>query len=89
MSPTVFPEANTVFGPPSDLEESQCASIPAYVGEAKGGSVDGSKVVVVAWYPTPNERDLIQHGAPIFITMMGGLAPHFLTVSFNEATLPA
>lgn len=39
------------FKAPDDLEESQCATIPAYRGVISGGSVDGIPVVVVAWLP--------------------------------------
>jgi len=88
MTPVLFPQCNAAFGPPSDLDESQCATIPAYVGEVKRGSVEGSKIVVVAWLPTPEELAIIKAGGPIFLSMMGGLAPHFVTTSFEEAIAP-
>lgn len=89
MTPTNFPEANTTYGPPPDLEESQCMSIRAYKGTVVGGSVDGSDQVVVAWLPTDEDVDRIVAGEPIFISMLGGLAPHFLTTTFEEAIRPA
>lgn len=89
MTPIKFPECNKVYGPPPDLEESQCFSIPAYEGEVIGGSVDGVKQVIVAWLPTDEDVDRIVAGEPIFLSMMGGLAPHFLTTSFEEARKPA
>lgn len=89
MTPYGFPEMNTRFGPPEDMSEHQVRSIPAYVSETSVGSCDGSKLVIVAHMPDERERTAIAMGAPIFITMMGGLAPHFLTTNFAEANNPA
>ena len=89
MNPINFKEANTKFGPPKELAESQCLTIPAHVTRAHGGSVDGAEIVVVAWEPTAEERERIITGSPIFISMIGGLSPHYLTTSFSEAINPA
>lgn len=89
MIPYKFPECNKTYGPPSDLEESQCFSIPAFEHEVVGGSCDGVKQVIVAWKPTEQELQKIIEGNPIFISMMGGLAPHYPSMSFQEATNPA
>ena len=89
MMPTDFPESNKVFGPPADLVDSQCARIPAYEGENRTGSCDGLPCVVVAWKPTDREIKDIVAGSPIFMTVLGGLPPHFLTTNFAEATNPA
>jgi hypothetical protein len=89
MNPITFPEANAKFGPPSDLKESQCMTIPAFQGIVQGGSVDGCLLVVVAWKPSPEEVRQIAAGAPIFISMIGGLAPHFLTTHFQNAIKPS
>ncbi len=85
MKGVEFPEANCRFGPPPDLDESQCYTIPGFRGIVERGSVEGSAFVVVCHAPTPEERAAIAAGAPIFVTMMGGLAPHFLTTNFAEA----
>ncbi len=89
MTPHHFPEANSHFGAPADLDESQCMTIPAYQGVVHGGSIDGIRQVVVAWLPDEQERARIAAGGPIFLSMMGGLAPHYLSTSFHEATHPA
>lgn len=89
MTPINFPEANKPFGPPQGLEESQVATIPAYIGEIVGGSCDGLTQVVVAWQPHTIDVERIVAGKPIFISMIGGLAPHFPSTSFEEATRPA
>lgn len=81
-----FPEANTTFGPPPDLVESQCRTIPAFVGVVEKGSCEGSRMIVVAHKPTPADLAALNAGGAIYLTMMGGLAPHFLTTNFAEAT---
>ena len=91
MTPIHFPEANCKFVAPPDLTESQVMTISAYRGKTFGGSVDGSPIVIVAWQPSPEERELLYEGAPVFLTMMmdGGLPPHFLTTNFQQACNPA
>jgi hypothetical protein len=89
MTPTTFPEKNIVFKRPPDMEESQCLDIPAWTGTAQSGSLDGDQVVVVAWSPSPEEIELIRKGKPIYLSCVGGLPPHFLSMSFQEATNPA
>lgn len=78
--------ADCVFKHPSDLDASQCLEIPAYRGEAKHGNLDGAQFVVVAWLPTPDEIEQLINGHPVYLTMLGGLAPHFLTTDFKQAT---
>lgn len=89
MIPAGFPQANSTFGPPSDMDESQVRSIRAYRGKVSGGIHDGQSVVVVNWQPLPSEIAAIMDGSGIYITMFGGLAPHMLTTDFNQATHPA
>ena len=89
MNPVEFEQANTVFGPPAGLEESQCQRVNAFVHEVIGGSCDGCAQVVVAWMPTAEERELIKAGGPIFLSVIGGLPPHYLSTTFEDATHPA
>lgn len=89
MKPVTFPEANASFKAPTDLHENQVATIMAYCGPVPGGSMDGEKIVVVAWQPTADEVAAISLGRPIFLTTLGGLPPHFLTTDFDSATNPA
>ena len=85
MIPANFPESNCVFGAPSDLDASQVLSIPAFTGTVQGGNLDGSRMVVVAWLPTPAELEQLKNGAPVYLSMLGGLAPHLMTTSFKSA----
>jgi len=85
MSPATFPQANIRFGPPPDLDGSQCGTIPAHVCEIQGGNLDGSQAVVVAWLPDPDDLARLQAGHPIYLTMLGGLAPHLLATTFDQA----
>lgn len=95
MTPVKFPEANCVFGPPADLEESQCRSIAAYKGEISRGSCEGSQIVVVAYKFTKEELQYLmqqweedKEQPMIYFTMIGGLAPHYPSLSFHDATHP-
>lgn len=83
MTPTTFPQANTNFGPPPDLDASQCGTIPAYVGNIQGGNLDGSRCVIVAWQPSAADLHRLNVGAPIFLMMIGGLAPHQVSTNIN------
>jgi hypothetical protein len=82
MTPIRFPQANCTFGPPDDMDESQVMTIPAFKGTMKGGNLDGSHFVTVAWKPSEEEIEKLQKGEAVYLTMMGGLSPHFLTVGF-------
>lgn len=89
MLPVDFPESNARYGPPSDLAESQCRTVPAYMGTVAGGSVDGEEVSVVAWKPSKDEISSILSGSAIFVSVLGQMPPHFLTTTFDEAIHPA
>ena len=85
MKAAKFPEANCVFLRPPDLDSSQCFDIPAFCGEQNKGTLDGSVFVVVVWMPTEKELQQLNSGSAVYLTMLGGLAPHFITTSFSEA----
>lgn len=89
MTPVAFAQANTRFGPPPDLAESQCMTIQGYVGTIQGGSLDGSTVVVVAWKPTAEEIARINQGQPIYLSFIGGIPPHFPCMDFDSAINPS
>ncbi len=89
MIATDFEGTNAKLGPPEDLAESQCATIPAFVTKVLRGSMEGSTLVVVAWKPTPDELAQLNAGNPVFLSCLGGLIPHFLTTNLAEACNPA
>jgi hypothetical protein len=83
MTPFKFPKANAYFKAPNYYDESQVATIPAFVGELDGGNLDGADAVVVAWLPNAEElQDLIE-GKPIYLCVLGGLPAHSLTTRPN------
>lgn len=82
MSPVHFPQANTTFGPPGDMDESQVKTIHAFVGSVAGGNMDGSDVVIVAWQPDEADLARLNEGGQIFLQVLGGLAPHALMTEF-------
>ena len=81
MTPIEFAEANVVFGPPPGLEESQCASIPACSYQMVGGPLDGCSIVVVAWKPNAEDLRRLNEGSPVFLSVIGGLPPHYVSTS--------
>lgn len=89
MSPAEFPEANCRYGPPPDLAETQCGTVLAYRGQVERGSVEDAPLVVVAWKPDALDLQRIIAGQPVFLSVIGGLPPHFLTTDFQSATHPA
>jgi len=88
MEPSTFPQANVTFKTPADLDESQVRSIKGYSTKIVGGPLDGSSINVVAWLPSSTELETLNQGLPLFITMLGGLAPHYPSVSFEAASQP-
>lgn len=89
MMPVHFPEANARFLPPPDMDAAQCETVEAFMGPVRGGSLDGARMVVTAWKPTDVELALLQAGHPIFLTFIGGLPPHYVSLDFQTATHPA
>jgi len=85
MTPAAFPQANTAFHAPNDLDESQVATIPAFVGKMQGGNMDGADCIATAWQPTSADLEAIAQGKPVFLVTLGVLPPHFLTTKlFGE-----
>lgn len=89
MQPAQFPEANARFGPPEGMAESQVRTIPAHVRKVSGGSVDGALQMIVAWKPTAEEIAHLSSGGLVYLSCLGGLPPHFITTTFEEAINPA
>jgi len=81
-----FPESNQVFNPPPDLDPSQCSAAEAFVGVIQQGNLDGHTFVVVAWKPTPEELEELNRGGLIYLSVLGGLPPHFLCTDFKTAS---
>lgn len=89
MTPVKFIDANSKFVAPEGYEESQVATISAYVGQAMRGSCEGAKLIVVAWKLDEDELSFLQENKIMYLTMLGGLAPHYLSLTFEQAKNPA
>jgi hypothetical protein len=90
MSPAEFPQANTKFGPPPDLDGANVGSIRAFKGTINSGSLEGYPVVVVAWKPSEADMERLTNGGLVYLQMVGGgLAPHLLSTTFEEAVNPS
>ena len=70
------------------MTDSQVDPIRAFVGEVAKGSCEGARLVVVAWAPSAEERAAIEAGSLVYLSMIGGLLPHFITTDFANATNP-
>jgi hypothetical protein len=64
-------------------------TVTAFIGKVAGGSVDGAQLIVTAWKPSAVELDDLKNGRPIFLSVIGGLPPHFLTTDFERAINPS
>lgn len=85
-----FEESNITYNPPADLEESQCPKVPAFVGEIETGILEGVKIIVLCYKPTPEEAFWIEQGGEIYLTILGqNLPPHMISTSFFQATHPS
>ncbi len=89
MTPIDFPESNARCGPPAGMSESQVSTIKAWHGKIEQGSLDGETLTVVCWQPDAGERQMLAQGYPIFLSFVGGLPPHYPTMSFALASSPA
>lgn len=85
MTATHFPQSNIVYGPPKGLDESQVASIHAYETEVQRGNLDGVKLTITAWQPSNRELNDLLLGRPVFLSFIGGLPPHYVCTSFEDA----
>lgn len=86
MIPFDFPQANVALGAPRDLDETHIATIPAFMAKIEGQSVfDGSIMTVVAWKPSPDDLVTLLNGGAVYVRMIGGCPPHYLSTTFEEA----
>lgn len=88
MQPTEPPVSNKVYTAPEDMEPSQVFSIAAYQGVVpSGNNLEGAGFVVTAWKPNADDLRRLNEGGSVYMSYLGGgLAPHFLSTTFPEAT---
>lgn len=88
MTPIKFPESNNEYGPPRGMDESQVRTVPVFKGKVEGGSCKDFPIVVVCYELTEADVEALLHGRKIYVSMIGGLAPHYLSQTFYDATHP-
>lgn len=81
MTPTNFPQSNFTLNP-ANGQEDLVQPIPACRTTVSGGPFDGQDLTIVAWQPTPEERERIYMGASIFLIFFGQIPPHTITTEF-------
>lgn len=67
------------------MDESHVKTIPSFRATITGGPHDGSPIVVVAWRPSAEELAQLNAGGVVYLSMIGGMSPHFMTTAFKEA----
>lgn len=87
MNPSSPPIHTAVFVAPQGMSLSQVGNIHAYRGTVRDcGGLDGADFVVTAWKPTPEDLKRLNEGGQVYLSVLGGLPPHFLSTSFREST---
>lgn len=89
MQPINFPEANASMSAPPGFSAEQVATVRAFLGHIRAGTCKGNKLCITAWKPNAQELALLNKGQPIFVSFIGGMPPHFLTVTWGQAISPA
>jgi hypothetical protein len=62
MKPSDFAESTTVFRAPAGMTEEECGSLAVH---------DTGEAPISRWEPTPEERQAIAAGAPIWLWVFG------------------
>lgn len=71
------------------MTEEQVQTVPVFVHDIEGGSCDGFRQVAVAWQPNAEDLQKLNNGGLVYLSVIGGLPPHFLSTDFRDATNPA
>jgi hypothetical protein len=86
MNNVDHPLWNTDIGPPKGLEESQVHRVKAYQGTVPGPhAIEGLPFTAVAWKPSKEELQDLLNGGNVYLTVIGGLPPHFLTTNIEHS----
>lgn len=91
VMPLEFKGTNVTFQLPSDLSNSKTKARPirGKIIQMNKGPLDGLAVAVVAYKPSPLDVSRILAGEPIYISFLGGVAPHYLSTALEEAISPS
>ena len=88
--PLEFEKTNVTFLIPDDLarNKTKARAIRGRILQVNTGPLDGLAVAVVAYKPSPLDVSRILAGEPIYISFLGGVAPHYVSVSLEDAINP-
>ena len=91
MMPLEFQGTNITFQLPADLsgQKTKARAIRGRILQLNKGPLDGLAVAVVAYKPSPLDISRILAGQPIYISFLGGVAPHYLSTALEEALNPS
>ena len=91
MMPLEFKGTNVTFQLPADLsgQKTKARAIRGRILQLNKGPLDGLAVAVVAYKPSPLDISRILAGQPIYISFLGGVAPHYLSTALEEALNPS
>lgn len=67
VKPVDFPYANITFGPPEGMTSDECMPLRVL----KTRTADGKDILITCWQPTPEERERIAKGEPVWLTVYG------------------
>jgi hypothetical protein len=91
MMPLEFAGTNVTFLIPDDLasNRTKARAIRGRVFQVGPGPLDGLAVAVVAYKPSALDVSRFLAGEPIYISFLGGVAPHYLSTTLEEAINPS
>lgn len=78
---------NQRIGKPENLHESQCKDVMAVVHEIQGTNLDGLINFIMCYQLDDLEiASLQKNGGKLFMSCIGGIMPHMITMSIEEAS---
>jgi hypothetical protein len=91
MMPLEFKGTNVTFMIPNDLARNQTKARPirGRILQVSTGPLDGLAVAIVAYKPNSLEISRLLAGEPVYISFLGGVAPHYVSTTLEEALNPS
>lgn len=70
MRPGVIEGHTHCFGKPGDMSDEECFAL-----HVRMGNFNGLDQLTSAWFPTPDELQRLNDGAPVLLSIIGGGHP--------------